>query len=125
MIKKVINYHDYNGNPKTKEFYFNLSKAEVAQLDLVTPGGLQAMLERISTEQDGEKILEIFKFFILNSYGVKSPDGERFIKSQEMRDAFEQTDAYSELFMEMMSDSEAAVAFIKGVIPQPKQEVVS
>lgn len=117
MIAKTINYTDYNGNKKAKTYYFNLNKVEMAEMEVSVNGGLSDMLKKISEEEDKPKIVEFFKDLILRSYGVKSDDGERFEKSPELAKAFSQTEAFVELFMEIANNSEAAVAFVKGVIP--------
>ena len=117
MLKKTITFVDYDGNERTEDFYFNLTKAEVAEMEMSAEGGLAKMLEKIVVERDSKRIIETFKDLILRSYGEKSPDGRRFIKSQELRDSFEQTEAYSELFMELAMNAEAAAAFVNGIIP--------
>lgn len=122
MIKKTITYTDYNGVVRTEDFYFNLTKAEVVEIETEVPGGLTEYLKKIAAEQDPGKLVEKFKWFILRTVGVKSPDGKRFVKSQEVRDAFEQTEAYSELFMELAQDADAAAKFINGVIPNVPKE---
>lgn len=118
MIKKTITYTDFDGNERTEDFNFNLSKAEVMEMELSTTGGMVQMLNRIIAEQDGKRIVETFKDLILKSYGVKSPDGKHFIKSEELSTAFSQTNAYSDLFIECSTDADAAAAFINGIIPQ-------
>lgn len=118
MLKKNIKYVDYDGNARAEDFYFNLNKAEVIELQLGTVGGLTKILEKIVQEKDTSRIIEYFKTIILKAYGEKSADGRRFIKSQELRDAFEQTEAYSELFMELASDAKMAAEFINGVLPK-------
>jgi hypothetical protein len=127
MLKKTITYKDYNGNTRTEDFYFNLSKAELTEMELSREGGLTAQIEKIVSTQDSKKIIEVFKELILTSYGEKAPDGRRFIKNKELIDAFVQTEAYSELFMELAMDSNAAAAFINGIIPTdiPAQPVPS
>ena len=117
MLKKTISYVDYDGNDREEDFYFNLSKAELTELQLSTSGGLQKMIENIIKTKDIPRIIEIFKKIIIASYGIKSPDGRRFIKSQEITDEFVQTEAYSILFMELSTDADAAANFIAGVIP--------
>ena len=117
MLKKTIKYVDFDGKERTEDFYFNLTKAEVTEMELTAEGGLKNKLEKIVAAQDSKKIIEEFKGLILKAYGEKSPDGKRFIKNQELRDAFEQTEAYSELFMELATNAEAASAFVNGVIP--------
>lgn len=118
MLKKNIKYVDYDGNDRSEDFYFNLNKAEIVELELGTTGGLTKTLEKIVQEKDNKRIVEYFKDIILKAYGEKSADGRRFIKSQELRDSFEQTEAYSELFMELSSNAKAAADFISGIVPK-------
>lgn len=118
MLKKTISYIDYDGNAREEDFYFNLNKAELAEMELSENGGLQKLLKKIIAEQDNSKIVSYFKEIILRSYGEKSLDGRRFIKNADLREAFEQTEAYSNLFMELASDSEKAAAFVEGIIPK-------
>lgn len=120
MLKKTISYTDYDGNLRTEDFYFNLSRAEVTEMELSAEGGLSKMLEKIVASQDSKRIMEIFKDIILKAYGEKSPDGKRFIKNQELREGFAQTEAYSELFMELATNADAASSFINGIVPSVK-----
>lgn len=124
MLKKSIKYVDYDGNERTEDFYFNLNKAEVIELQLGTVGGLTKTLEKIVQEKDASRIIEYFKTLILKAYGEKSADGRRFIKSQELRDAFEQTEAYSELFMELASNAQMAAEFVNGVLPKEAADAI-
>ena len=117
MIKKTITYTDYNGNERTEDFHFNLTKAEVMELEMSTKGGLAEMIQRIVAAQDQPAIIKIFKDLIIKAYGVKSPDGKRFIKNQEIVDEFVQTEAFSELFMELATDADAASKFVNGIVP--------
>lgn len=118
MLKKTITYTDYDNNTRTEDFYFNLTKAEVAEMEFGEAGGMAQMLQKIVAEQDTKRIMEVFKDIVLRAYGQKSPDGKRFIKNQELRDAFAQTEAYSDLFMELASDADAAAKFINAILPQ-------
>lgn len=117
MLKKTFKFVDYNGNPRTEDHYFNLTQAEVTELELSVDGGLTAMINRVVQAQNGRQIIDTMKDIILKSYGVKSPDGRRFIKNQEVRDAFVQTEAYSQLFMELATNAKAASDFVAGIIP--------
>lgn len=117
MIKKTITYTDYNGNERTENFYFGLNKAEIMDMELSTAGGMRNVLQLIIDKQDIPKIIDTFKRLIRMSYGEKSADGRRFIKSPELTEAFVQTEAYSELYMELLSDAEKAAAFINGIMP--------
>lgn len=117
MLKKTITYTDYNGVKRTEDFYFNLSKAEIMEMELSTTGGFGDMIQKIVAAQDTPGIIKIFKDVILKAYGEKSPDGKRFIKSDEIREAFSQTEAYSELFMELSTNDVAAADFVNGIVP--------
>lgn len=117
MIKETITYTDYNGVERTEDFYFNLTKAEVTEMQLQTEGGLSEMIERIVKAQDVPQIVGIFKTIILKAYGVKSADGRRFIKNDQLRDEFSQTEAYSQLFMALATDADKAADFVNGVLP--------
>ena len=122
MLKKTFKFVDYNGNPRTEDHYFNLTQAEVTELELSVDGGLTAMINRVVQAQNGRQIIDTMKDIILKSYGVKSPDGRRFIKNQEVRDAFVQTEAYSQLFMELATTAQAASDFVAGIIPAKTDE---
>lgn len=117
MLRKTVSYTDYNGVERTEDFYFNLSKAELTEMELSTTGGLTVMLQKIVNAKDTPSIIKVFKDLLLKSYGEKSDDGRRFIKSKEISEAFEQTEAYSILFMELATDDQAAAAFINAIIP--------
>lgn len=121
MYKKTITYPDYNGLEITEDFYFNLTRAEIMEMELGTEGGLEQMLTRIVNAQDYVELSKYFKQIILMSYGEKSPDGKRFIKerhdgSKPCND-FKQTEAYSMLYMELATDADAAAEFINAIIP--------
>ena len=122
MLKQAITYTDYNGVVRTEDFYFNLSRAEVTELQLSEKGGYDKMIENIVNAEDNKAIFENFKKIILKSYGVKSEDGRRFIKSEQLSEEFSQTEAFVELIFGLASDENAAAEFIKGVIPQPNPQ---
>lgn len=117
MLKKTITYIDYNGVERKEDFYFNLTKAEIMEMEMSISGGLTEMINRIVAAQDAPAIVKIFKELVLKAYGVKSPDGKRFIKSDELATEFAQTEAYSQLFMELATDADAASAFVNGIVP--------
>lgn len=118
MLKKSITYEDYDGEVLTEDFYFHLSKAELVELEVAEKGGLAKKLQDIVSSEDGAQIIAVFKDIILASYGVKSEDGKRFIKSDDIRNGFAQTDAYSTLFMELATDAKAAAEFVNGIVPK-------
>ena len=118
MLKKKIKYTDYNGAEREEDFYFNLSKAELSEMELSTTGGLRQMLDKIIAEQDTVKLAEFFKKIILKSYGEKSADGKHFYKRNgELANDFAETEAYVELYMELATDAEAATKFVNGILP--------
>lgn len=117
MLKKTITYTDYNGMERTEDFYFNLTKAELMEMEMGTTGGFAEMVQRIIAAKDAPAIIKIFKEMILKAYGQKSPDGRRFIKSEELREEFSQTEAFSILYMELATDDKAAAKFVNGVMP--------
>lgn len=118
MLKKEIVYTDYNDKERKETFYFNLTKAEVTEMEKTTPGGLSEFIKKIIDSNNEKEIILLFKDFILKCYGEKSEDGKRFVKNQELRDQFSQTEAYSQLFMELATDADSASAFINGVMPK-------
>jgi hypothetical protein len=121
MLKKNIKYTDYNGVERSEDFFFNLSKAELMEMEMGTTGGLAEFIKKIIMTQDQPKVIELFKKLILKAYGEKSEDGKRFIKKDSngvlLADYFEQTEAYSVLFMELATDDKAAAEFVNGIIP--------
>jgi hypothetical protein len=121
MIKKTVTYTDFNGNERTEDFYFNLTQFELAELDLGVSGvsgGLLGLLKQIVREKDQRQIVEYFKKIVLMSYGEKSVDGRRFIKSEEIRNGFAPTEAFSKIYMELAQDADAAAAFVNGIMPK-------
>lgn len=122
MLKKTITYTDYNGETRTEDFLFNLSKAECMEMELSTAGGMQEMINRIIAEKDMKKLIALFKDLILKAYGEKSPDGKHFYKSPEISSSFACTEAYSELFMELASNADSAAMFIRGIVPEIPME---
>ena len=125
MLKKIITYTDYNGVERTEPFYFNLSKAELMEMELGVTGGMTEMLDKISAAKDAPSLMKTFKEMIMKSYGIKSDDGKRLIKSEELSIAFTQTEAYSVLFMELITDDKAAADFVNGIIPNEIQAEVA
>lgn len=121
MLKKSITYTDYNGTERTEDFYFNFNKAELIEMETSVNGGLSQIIENVSKTSDVPELMKIFKKLVLDAYGEKSADGKRFIKSEQLRTEFEQTEAYSQLFVELATNSDAAVEFFNGIIPKNLQ----
>lgn len=121
MLKKNIKYTDYNGVERSEEFFFNLSKAEIMEMELTTEGGLAAMIQKIIDTQDTPQLIKIFKKLVLDAYGERSADGKQFIKINDqgvrLANRFAQTEAYSTLFMELATDANAASEFVNEIVP--------
>lgn len=116
MYKIHQKYEDYNGNEREDDFYFNLSKAELMEMELSEEGGMDKRLQNLISSQDMKEAIKVFKAIVLMAYGVKTDDG-RFVKNQEIRDRFTQSAAYSEIFMELATDTDKAQKFINGILP--------
>ena len=121
MIKKTITYEDYNGVERTENFYFNLNKAEVLEMEMGTEGGMAESIQKIVDAKDAPAIIRVFKDLVLKAYGVKSDDGRRFMKTKpdgtRYADDFKETEAYSQTFLELATDADAAAKFVNGIIP--------
>lgn len=118
MLKRAINFEDFEGNATTEIFYFNISEPELIELEVEFDKGFKAMLESIIEAKDHKNIVKRFKEIVLLAYGEKSVDGKRFVKNDRLREEFSQTAAYGALFMELATDDNAAVIFLKGVLPK-------
>jgi hypothetical protein len=117
MLKRTITYTDFNDKEVSETFYFNLTKSELVELSVSTDEGFDETLQRIIEASNNKELIAQFKKIILASYGQKSEDGKRFIKTAQLREEFSQTAAYNALFMELATDAGAAVTFIRGIIP--------
>lgn len=118
MLKKTITYTDYDDVERTEDHYFNISKAELIMMDSSVVGGMRQRLEKIIQSKDNVAIMEVFRDLIHRSYGVKSDDGKRFVKSEEIITAFEQTEAYSELVVELLGNPDKAAEFVNSILPK-------
>lgn len=121
MITETIKYTDYNGVEREEKFMFNLSEAEIMEMEMGTTGGLAETIQKIVEAKDSPAIIKIFKELILKAYGEKSADGRRFVKVNDagvpLSIGFSQTEAYSQLFMKLATDDKAAAKFVNGVVP--------
>lgn len=124
MVKKTITYKDFDGQERTEDYYFNLTKTELTEMELSMNGGLSTLLEKIIKEKDMKQLIEYFKRIVLDSYGEKSLDGRMFIKNDKLKEEFKSTMAYSEIFMELANDDKAAADFINGILPSDLAEEV-
>lgn len=116
MLKKTVTYVDYDGVERTESFYFNLSESEIVEMELGVDGGWRERMQRIIDSKDAPTLMREFKNLIMMSYGKKSDDGRRFMKSKEISEEFIQTEAYNKIFMELVTDDKAAANFANGII---------
>lgn len=123
MLCKTIKFEDWNGVEREEDFYFNLSESELMEMELSAEGGFTNMLQRIIQRKNAPKLMETFTSLIAKSYGEKSDDGRRFIKSKELAEAFMQTPAYDALFMELITNADKASEFVNGIVPKKLQEM--
>lgn len=117
MYKHVVKYEDYDGKPQEKTLWFNLSKGELLKMELKAKDGLEKMLKEVSESKDRVRILETFEWIIENAYGEKSEDGQRFVKNQDVLDAFKQSPAYDEFLFDLLTTEDAAAAFVSNIVP--------
>lgn len=122
MLKETITYQDFNGVTRTEDFYFHLSEAETMEMEMSANGGFSEYIRRIIAAQDTATLVKIFKDLILKAFGERSLDGRQFIKKPELAEAFSYTEAYSQLFMKLATDTEAATRFVNGIAPKKKTE---
>ena len=118
MLKKTVTYEDFNEVERTEDFYFHFTEAELTDMNLDENGGLAEKLQKIIDSKDVKQIKDYFKWIVLKAYGEKSDDGRRFMKSEEISKAFEQTQAYSDIWMELATDEKAASDFVNGIMPK-------
>lgn len=118
MIAKTMTYTDYDGVERKETFYFNLTKAELMEMQLSSQGGFDSLLQRMIDAKDVPELAGMFKELIKRSYAVKSADGRRLMKSESLTQEFLETEAYSDLYMELFTNTEAAAAFVNGIIPK-------
>ena len=116
MHRETITYDDLNGISRTEDFYFDLSKPEIVKMQASTKGGYDVQLKSIAAEMNGARIMEFFENFITKSYGEKSEDGRRFVKSEEISKSFMETPAYEVLFEKLVTDGKAAAEFVNSVM---------
>lgn len=127
MLKKKITYTDFDGIERSEDYYFNLTKFELVDLEMTTPGGFRYMIEKITAAKDNNSLYKFFKDIVLMSYGEKSDDGKKFTKidkdGHRLSDDFAQTEAFSELMIDLLTDTKAAINFVNGIIPVDKDEI--
>lgn len=118
MIKKTVTYKDLNGKERTETFYFHYFESEIMDMEMSEEGGLAERIQRIIDAKDQASLLKVIKKFVIDAYGVKSDDGRRFTKSQEVKDAFVECPAYSKIYMELLTNDELAAEFVNKVVPE-------
>lgn len=122
MLKKTVTYVDFDGNERTEDFFFNLTEQEIAEMELSTEGGLGNFINKAVAAKSQVELIELFKKLILAAYGVKSADGRRFVKNDAVREDFMSTQAFSDIYMELVHDADKASAFFNGIVPKEKNK---
>lgn len=122
MLKKTVTYIDFDGNERTENFFFNLTEQEIAEMELSTEGGLGNFINKAVAAKSQVELIELFKKLILAAYGVKSADGRRFVKNDAVREDFMSTQAFSDIYMELVQDADKASAFFNGIVPKEKNK---
>lgn len=122
MLKKTVTYIDFDGNERTEDFFFNLTEQEIAEMELSTEGGLGNFINKAVAAKSQVELIELFKKLILAAYGVKSADGRRFVKNVAVREDFMSTQAFSDIYMELVQDADKASAFFNGIVPKEKNK---
>lgn len=122
MLKKTVTYTDFDGNERTEDFFFNLTEQEIAEMELSTEGGLGNFINKAVAAKSQVELIELFKKLILAAYGVKSADGRRFVKNDAVREDFMSTQAFSDIYMELVQDADKASAFFNGIVPKEKNK---
>lgn len=122
MLKKTVTYIDFDGNERTEDFFFNLTEQEIAEMELSTEGGLCNFINKAVAAKSQVELIELFKKLILAAYGVKSADGRRFVKNDAVREDFMSTQAFSDIYMELVQDADKASAFFNGIVPKEKNK---
>lgn len=117
MLKKTYTYTDYNGVERTETFYFHFTEAEILDMEMSSEGGFAERVQKIIDAKDQSALMKVIKNFVIDAYGVKSDDGRRFIKNEEVKTAFVESPAFSDIFMDMVTNDELAAEFVNGVIP--------
>ena len=125
MIKKTVTYKDLNGKERTETFYFHYFESEIMDMEMSEEGGLAERIQRIIDAKDQPSLLKVIKKFVIDAYGVKSDDGRRFDKSQEVKDTFVECPAFSKIYMELLTDDKAAAEFVNRVVPEDMKETLA
>lgn len=125
MLKKTVTYKDLNGKERTETFYFHYFESEIMDMEMSEEGGLAERIQRIIDAKDQPSLLKVIKKFVIDAYGVKSDDGRRFDKSQEVKDAFLQCPAYSKIYMELLTDDKLAADFVNRVVPEDMKDTLA
>lgn len=123
MLKRPITYTDFNGEKQTDICYFNLSMTEMMEIEVADEAGIEATIIKMTKEKDKKKLYEMFEKLVLGSYGHKTEDGKRFIKSDQIREEFKQSAAYDALLWELIASEQVVAEFMMAVLPKELTEM--
>lgn len=125
MFVKTVTYTDFDGNVRTEDFLFNFTKQEIAEMELTTDGGMAKMIERITKAKSQKELIQLFKKLVLDAYGQKSDDGKHFVKNDKIREDFASTQAFSDIYMELVTNADKASEFFNAIVPKEKSDKLS
>lgn len=125
MFVKTVTYTDFDGNVRTEDFLFNFTKQEIAEMELTTDGGMGKMIERITKAKSQKELIQLFKKLVLDAYGQKSDDGKHFVKNDKIREDFASTQAFSDIYMELVTNADKASEFFNAIVPKEKSDKLS
>lgn len=118
MLKETITFTNFDGKQVTETHYFNLTRAELVQWEMEHNEGVAEYFLRISQSNNKPELGQAFHDFLRRTYGLKSEDGNRHMKSEEISENFEHSAAFDEFYIKLITDEGFAGRFIKGVLPK-------
>jgi hypothetical protein len=122
MFKHNIDYVDFNGTERNEDFYFHLSSVEVTRLEAEIGRDLNTHIKELTANQDMKTLLDFLERILLGAYGRKTSDGKSFIKNKDLRTEFEYSNAYAEIFEQMLTNPDLAKKFGEAVADNGKSK---
>lgn len=125
VLKQTVQYTDFDGNQAMETLYFNLTRTEVAE-NLHLRDKFQDLENRLDLESGSRtlnpneiaEVLDLVKILMKLAYGIRSDDGKRFIKNDQIWEEFTQTAVYDAFLFSLFEDADKANEFMMGVFPR-------
>lgn len=116
MLKQTVKYESFDGELITEELYFNLTRMDLLELnDRYDGDDLAVYIEKIQEEKNVKALYTVLKDIVLMAYGVKSEDGKRFIRNDQVRKEFEESLAFAQLIEDFHETDHAMSDFVTGI----------